>query len=99
MKFTKQKIILIIIVILFIIALGPYTFYADQKPPIEQTWKVGSSWKGIQLISISADPLKAIFEYEETVFYVIEDEWITISNQTFKIRIYPEKNYVWVIWK
>lgn len=100
-RIYKKKITLgvVIIVILLVLFPRPYQFDEDSGPSSAQTWRVNETKNEITLLKIIEHPFSAEFEYNGTIYRLTPNKWTTIGNHTLKIRIYPDKGYVWAIWK
>ena len=96
---NRETIILFLIFVLFTLATNPNQF-DDDGPASWELWHVGETKHNITLLEINEYPfLLAVFTDGFNEYSLGENEWLTISGETFKIRIYPEKQYVWPLWK
>ena len=97
---SKTEIVYyIVLVILFTLVTSPNQFDEDSGPSINALWSVDETILIITLIEIYENPLTAVFSDGVNEIQLKENEWGTLSSRTFKVRIYPEDQRVWVVWK
>ena len=96
---NRELLLFLIVAILFTFLSRPNQFNEDSGPTSFETWKVNETKLNITLVKISENPKSATFTNGIERIILQENEWGSLSGETYKIRIYPEKDYVWVIWK
>ena len=97
---SKTEIVYyVVIFILFTLVTNPNGFNEDSGPSIHALWSVDETIQNITLIEINEQPLTAVFSDGVNEIQLRENEWGTLSSKTFKVRIYPDDQEVWVIWK
>ncbi len=100
MKLDRSTILLLIFCSI-VLSLSTYRYLTPNRfdeelgPPSTEIWKIDEVVFNIKLVEIRDNLRLANFEYNSTVYELGEDTWLTLGNHTFKIRIYPDRQYVW----
>jgi hypothetical protein len=93
----------IILFLLFIVALSlstiryldPNRFDQELGPSSTEIWRLNETINNVTLIRIIDSPEKAVFQYNNITYTIVENKWTTNNNFKFKVLIYPEKEFVW----